>query len=219
MKPNYLTNHNHDKGENKIKKKEKEKNRKEIVTLSPEGIVYFFFSDLFWPFSGTKKEYLTFSADPCYHYQSLSDASRKSSYKTLPYQEMCDDQLPEVWYRFVGAAGTKMPTGRVPAYRCGTVWSGWLMTAHPTVEDGEVLRTVCFSDRFTSCKYSSKTSVKNCGSYFIYKFQRPPSCTSRYCGTDWMWNKYTWRSKRIHKSNRRWRSWPFFSVVKIISRF
>ena len=38
-------------------------------------------------------------------------------------------------YRFVGTAGTKMPTTRVPAYRCG---SGWLDDAHPTVEDGKL---------------------------------------------------------------------------------
>ena len=31
-----------------------------------------------------------------------------------------------------------MPTTRVPAFRCGTNWSGWLNGAHPTVEDGEV---------------------------------------------------------------------------------
>ena len=63
-----------------------------------------------------------------------------------------------------------MPTTRVPAYRCGTNWSGWLMTTHPTLEDGEVLRTVCFSDRSTGCKHSNEISVKNCGSYFIYEF-------------------------------------------------
>ena len=32
----------------------------------------------------------------------------------------------------------------------------------------------------------------------------PPSCTSRYCGTDWMWSKYTLRSKKTHKSLRRY---------------
>ena len=44
-----------------------------------------------------------------------------------------------------------MPTTRVPVYRCGTDWSGWLDGAHPTVEDGEV-RPVCFSDSSTGCK-------------------------------------------------------------------
>ena len=77
-----------------------------------------------------------------------------------------------------------MPTTRVPAYRCGTHFSGWLADAHPTVEDGEVSSMICFSDRVRRCKYSTRTFVKNCGSYFIYKLYRPPGCPSRYCGTD-----------------------------------
>ena len=123
-------------------------------------------------------------ADPCYHYKNLTDANRKISYKTPQGLWLCDNQLPEGWYRFVGAAGTKMPTTRVPAYRCGTDWSGWLEGSHPTVEDGEVTRTVCFSSRSTGCKYTTLISVKNCGSYFIYKQQQVPGCNSRYCGTD-----------------------------------
>ncbi|CAH3166844.1 unnamed protein product, partial [Pocillopora meandrina] len=80
-------------------------------------------------------------ADPCYHYHILSDANRKSSYTTShPDPAFCDSSFLEGWYRFVGAAGTKMPTTRVPAYRCGTDWSGWLNGTHPTVEDGKVRR-------------------------------------------------------------------------------
>ena len=124
-----------------------------------------------------------FVADPCYHYNNLSDATRKISYATAPASELCDSQLSEGWYRFVGDAGTKMPTTRVPAYRCDTDFSGWLDGAHPTVEDSEIRRIVCFSDRSTGCKYSKGIFVKNCGSYFIYRLQTPP-CPSRYCGTD-----------------------------------
>ena len=128
-----------------------------------------------------------FSVDPCYHYSNLSEANRNRYYSTPESGPVfCDNQLPEGWYRFVGAAGTKMPTTRVSAYRCGTNWSGWLNGAHPTLEDGEVYRTVCFSDRFSGCKHSANTLVKNCGSYFIYKLQKPHSCESRYCGTDLM---------------------------------
>ena len=58
---------------------------------------------------------------------------------------------PEGWYRFVGAAGTKMPTTRAPAYRCVTDWSGWLDGSHPTVEDDGVPRMVCFSGLPTGC--------------------------------------------------------------------
>ena len=75
-----------------------------------------------------------------------------------------------------------MPTTRVPRQRCGTVNSGWLNGAHPTVEDGEVRRSVCFSDGHAGCKHPKYISVKNCGSYFIYKLV-PPTCYSRYCGT------------------------------------
>ena len=124
-----------------------------------------------------------FVADPCYHYKNLSDAARKKSYVTPHGSELCDRQLPVGWYRFVGAAGTKMPTTRVPVRRCGTYWSGWLITAHPTVEDGEVRRTVCFSDRFIGCRNRYDIFLKNCGSYFIYKLY-PPPCPSRYCGID-----------------------------------
>ena len=124
-----------------------------------------------------------FVVDPCYYYKNLSEANRKVSYSTPFGSELCDYQLPEGWYRFVGAAGTKMPTTRVPAYRCGTNWSGWLDGAHPAVEDGEVSRKVCFSDRSTGCRYIINILVKNCGSVYIYRFTQP-YCSSRYCSTD-----------------------------------
>ena len=142
-----------------------------------------------------------FVVDPCYHYKNLTDANRKISYETPDDLLLCDNQLPEGWYRFVEAAGTKMPTTRVPAFRCGTNWSGWLDGAHPTTEDSEVSRKVCFSGRRISCQYIITISVKNCGSYFIYELFHPPGCASRYCGTDWIWRKYTRLSKRIHKLN------------------
>ena len=126
-----------------------------------------------------------FVADPCYHYENLSDANRKKSFE-IPYgAELCDSQLLEGWYRFVGAAGTKMPTTHVPAFRCGTVFSGWLKTAHPLVEDGETFKTVCFSSKINHlCEDTKTISVKNCGRYFIYKLSKPPKCEMRYCGSE-----------------------------------
>ena len=70
-----------------------------------------------------------------------------------------DNQLLEGWFRFVGAAVTRMPRTRVPAYRCSTDWSSWLDGAHPTVEDDEVRRKVCFNNLPTGCKYPTEISV------------------------------------------------------------
>ena len=77
-----------------------------------------------------------------------------------------------------------MPITRVEPYHCGTDWPGWLDGVHPTVEDGEVRRKVCFSDRPSGCKYKKEISVKNCVSYFIYKLLDAPACNARYCATN-----------------------------------
>ena len=121
---------------------------------------------------------LHFLADTCYHYKNLSDANRKSSYVTpTDGLYLCDNQLPGGWYRVVGAAGTKMPTTRVPAFRCGTGWSGWLNDANPTFEDGEVFQAVCFSDRYPGCKHSTHIFVKTVDSTLSTNFIAHPVVT------------------------------------------
>nr|XP_058971158.1 uromodulin-like isoform X3 [Pocillopora verrucosa] len=128
------------------------------------------------------------TADPCYNYRNLSDADRKSTYNTPYGGEKCDDESSSIifgeWYRFVGDAGTKMPTQCVPDNRCGAVFSGWLKGGHPTLADGEVSSKVCFTRGGDCCKKSRDIKVKDCGSYFIYKLQKVPGCDLRYCGTD-----------------------------------
>ena len=55
-----------------------------------------------------------------------------------------------------------MPTTRVPAFRCGTDWpAGWLVGSDPTMEDDEVHKTFCFSNRNSSCKYYEKYKIKD----------------------------------------------------------
>ena len=81
----------------------------------------------------------------------------------------------------MGDAGTKMPTTRVPAFRCGTDWSGWLHGAHPTVEDDIVHRKVCFSDPSSGCRYYTDIFVKNCESYFIYTLYIRASVVQTEC--------------------------------------
>ena len=128
-----------------------------------------------------------FLADPCHNYRNLSEADRKSTYNT-PDQGKCDGESSSIisgeWYRFVGDAGTKMPTQCVPGNKCGAVYSGWLKGGHPTLADGEVLSKVCFTRSGDCCKKSINIKVKDCGSYFIYKLLKLPACPLRYCGTD-----------------------------------
>ena len=134
------------------------------------------------------KQKFNFLADPCHNYKNLSDADRKSTYITPYGEEKCDDDsssiIFEKWYRFVGDAGTKMPTQCVPGFRCGAALSGWLKGGHPTLADGEVSSEVCFTRGADCCKKSVGIKVKDCGSYFIYKLLKAPLCDLRYCGTD-----------------------------------
>ena len=134
-------------------------------------------------------------ADGCYNYTNLTESKRKSDYKTTDNDNFCDSELIKGWYRFLGGAGTKMPTTRVPPFRCGTTWSGWLDGAHPTVEDGKVKREVCFSDRKTGCTGKKNIFVKNCGSFYIY-FLYETSCPWRYCGTN------SWGAKKLEKKKK-----------------
>ncbi|CAH3159137.1 unnamed protein product [Pocillopora meandrina] len=126
---------------------------------------------------------LNCEADPCHHYKNLSEANRKiSAITNHSPTDLCDKELPDGWYRFVGAAGTKMPTEKETNYGCGATYSGRLKDAHPRVGNVVVPMTVCF-DRFPDkCEKSKSISVKYCGSYYIYKLSKTSSCPYRYCG-------------------------------------
>ncbi|PFX15590.1 uromodulin-like [Stylophora pistillata] len=127
---------------------------------------------------------LNCTVDPCVNYKVLSNADRRSSHITVFNQMSCDVGFWG-WYRFVGAAGTRMPDRCIRRNRCNTVLSGWLNDDHPSVEDGEISRTVCFSQHpYGCCRFILEISVINCGSYYVYRFVTPPKCPGRYCSTD-----------------------------------
>ncbi|KAL9963300.1 hypothetical protein ACROYT_G032487 [Oculina patagonica] len=128
-------------------------------------------------FTGTYCE----TADVCQNYQTLSDAGRKETYETVSYQ--CDYNL-NGWYRFQGAAGTRMATSCPSEERCDTTSPGWLDGAHPTVAEGTVTRKVCFHKFGGCCGKIALIQVKNCGSYYIYNLRGTPGCDMRYCGSD-----------------------------------
>ena len=118
----------------------------------------------------------------CQNYQSLNSADRKVTYT---YNSItCDNGLGPGWFRFQGAAGTRMPTSCPPKNRCNTHATGWLNGGHPTVADGKVTRQVCFHWSSNCCDFYTNIHVRNCGSFYVYYFSGTPACSLRYCGTD-----------------------------------
>ena len=127
--------------------------------------------------------YLFFKADDCQNYQTLSDAERKHDYATV-WPNQCDNTLSIGWYRFQGAAGTKMATSSSSESRCDASYPAWMNGAHPTVNEGIVIRKVCIHKWGVTCRKQLYIQVKNCGSYYIYELKPTPGCDIRYCGTD-----------------------------------
>ena len=119
--------------------------------------------------------------DGCTNYTVLSEADRAQGNAQPPYNRN-DSDLVTGWYRFQGAAGDRMPDKCVLKYRCGTKRPVWLNGSHPTVTEGVVTRTVCYSGSRTCCFSSNIIKVKNCSSYYVYELQRTTHQNSRYCG-------------------------------------
>ena len=120
----------------------------------------------------------------CQKYTSLSSGDRKETYGTKwPWQ--CDNNLGPGWFRFEGAAGSRMATTCLPYDRCDTWATGWLNGGHPSVADGQVTRQVCF--RWGNCcRWSTNIKVRNCGSFYVYYLSGTPKgyCNLRYCSSD-----------------------------------
>ncbi|RMX57868.1 hypothetical protein pdam_00021408 [Pocillopora damicornis] len=114
-------------------------------------------------------------------HQSLTGGDRKVTYDNQ--DTVCDNGLTG-WYRFEGAAGTRMPTSCPPTHRCNSHVPGWINGTHPTQADGQVTRTVCFHWQSDCCYKSSAVKVINCGGYYVYFINGTPWCHLRYCGTD-----------------------------------
>ena len=123
----------------------------------------------------------------CYKYTWLNGNSRNKNSGSAPN---CDNELSG-WYRFGGGAGIKMATSCVPSSSCGTDAPGWMNGAHPTVDDGKVIKTVCFTWEGNCCLWAKNIKVVNCGQYYVYELiSTHPSnpCFLRYCGSDNWYN-------------------------------
>ncbi|XP_078095408.1 uncharacterized protein LOC144510056 [Mustelus asterias] len=92
----------------------------------------------------------------------------------------CDDKLRQGWYRFQSFGGWQIPETKVTEGHCSTKATGWLEGSHPTMEQGIVTRTVCFSWNGNPCNWVHEIKIKNCNSYFVYELKSLHKCAA-YC--------------------------------------
>ena len=127
----------------------------------------------------------------CRDYKTLSEASRHYTQPTndycdlTPYGDMSPQWSGDGWYRFTGAAGTKMATKREVTKRgiCGTNLAGHLDTdGHPDLAEGQSQDLkACFY--YTSQCFESKTvTIQRCDGFYVYKLPNVYTCHGRYCG-------------------------------------
>ena len=132
--------------------------------------------------------------DPCYQYKTLNSSDRNVNNTERPVQLLCDNPLPSSpsgWYRFQGAAGTRLPTDCPPRDRCHTTSPGWVDVARTPLPPVGVTKQifVCFHRPMIDnnngfCDRVKAIDIKNCSSYFVYMLSPTPGCNLRYCGTD-----------------------------------
>ncbi|MGB1276575.1 MAG: DUF4215 domain-containing protein, partial [Nannocystaceae bacterium] len=121
----------------------------------------------------------------CLTATELDSADRNESFND--FTTICDDDMNDEWYRFVGEAGTQMPTAPPPLYHCGSKSPGYLLGTYPEPDDGPVSRTVCFNWEFGVCWWSNEIQVRQCDAedpYYVFKLPNAPDCDLRYCGTN-----------------------------------
>ncbi|XP_078251500.1 uncharacterized protein LOC144591025 isoform X2 [Rhinoraja longicauda] len=126
--------------------------------------------------------------DPCVTHTVLDQPWRSSvCLETRCSGRWMDDgNLKEGWYRFSSYDNVKIPESAVPFQRCSGWRPGWLNGLHPSVGDGEVTRTVCFTwikdnSNGDTCLKHQEITIKNCDGYFVYLLKPTAGDYSVYC--------------------------------------
>lgn len=124
-------------------------------------------------------------SDPCKNYKTIDNPYRSTNYSINPGDPaLCDSNLVAGWYRFINEVGGKMPETAPDPYHCGTVAPMWIRGTHPDVANTEKIVELCTNirGRNKGCSLQPQDlSVKNCGSYFVYKLFRTYGCSMAYC--------------------------------------
>ncbi|XP_068711539.1 uncharacterized protein [Montipora foliosa] len=120
----------------------------------------------------------------CSSYKFLNDSSIAATYRRDDLYYSCKDNVKPGWHRFGGEAGNQMADTCVKMCHCGVVYPGWLSGGHPSVEDGAVVRRVCFG-RGCTCDTFVYISVRNCSGFYVYNLTSIPSsnCDYGYCAS------------------------------------
>ena len=121
-------------------------------------------------------------------YLTLDRANRNVAASEAPF--LCDDFSGNTspqwqgsgWYRFDGAAGTRMPESAPPAGACSTGLRGWMNGTHPEASEGVVTRDLCWAaGDDCSGLFADALEVVNCGGFFLYNLPHIGACDYRYC--------------------------------------
>jgi len=128
-------------------------------------------------------------AQQCFNYKELNSPTRKRYFSTPSNGYHCDnlrhghtrDWKGAGWYRITGGAGTQLADTQVPVRHCGTRMTGSLTGGHPSVEQGEVTRTVNFNWDGSPAWTKTTINVINCGPYYVYYLVETPVCSNGYC--------------------------------------
>ena len=124
-----------------------------------------------------------FNFAECGSYQTFDSDDRDVSSSN---ENLCDSGLDPKWYRFEDEDGSYLPEScpEPQSDVCGTGHPGWLNGIHPTVSEGVVTRTVCFSHTSGCCQYTTTIQIKNCGNFYVYYLEPAPLCDLGYCVTN-----------------------------------
>ncbi|XP_055492300.1 oncoprotein-induced transcript 3 protein-like isoform X2 [Leucoraja erinacea] len=122
--------------------------------------------------------------DPCVNHTVLDQPWRSTDCTDTECsngQWQNDEKHGVGWYRFKSSGGWKIPETVVPTHHCSGTSPGWLNGSHPSVGDGEVNRTVCFTWDGNNCNRQQEIKVKHCGGFFVYRLEPTLCCDNVYC--------------------------------------
>ena len=126
--------------------------------------------------------------DPCHGYLTFNATDRNLANVNQPHVPPCDSFPGTDWYRFQGAAGTRLPTqcpligSELPSY---PVWLN--VTENRLPRKGEDVKEgiiVCLPFDPDCCVHHFNIGVKNCSSYLVYRLHAIVKCPYRYYGTN-----------------------------------